>query len=151
MITLLGCPLYWCRLSLSLTLHPSCPVLPTCSGQPPPASVCCSRLDSRERTFLSKPAFSWTLEALIHNRCLSCLSFGSKPLNVRLGDSVGCVADVTNSACLCVSERWAMVYMALTHTKKEDKEEEKICKNLQRFTVHEFIKPQVLNLLLEVQ
>lgn len=46
-----------------------------------------------------------------------------------------------------------MVYMYLyTHThKKKDKEEEKIFKNLQRFTVHGFIKPQVLNLLLEVQ
>lgn len=48
--------LHWCRLSLSLTLHPSCPVLPTYSGQPPhpPTPVCCGRLDSREQTFLSK-------------------------------------------------------------------------------------------------
>lgn len=63
------------------------------------------------------------------------------------------VLQMSQTQPVCVflkGELWFKCIYIHTH-KKKDKEEEKIFKNLQRFTVHGFIKPQVLNLLLEVQ
>lgn len=62
------------------------------------------------------------------------------------------VLQMSQTQPVCVFLKGELWFIWHLHTqKKKDKEEEKIFKNLQRFTVHEFIKPQVLNLLLEVQ
>lgn len=108
MIRLAGCPLCWCRLSLSLPLHPSCPHTaqwntwdsthrgPSCniSDQFTPlwSSVQC--LSERKTCMLFVP-----LGELINNRCFSWHCFGSKSLNFIMRDSaVSCAVDFTPSA-----------------------------------------------------
>lgn len=94
MITLVGCPLYRCRLSLSLPLHPSCPVLPTYSQYVAPHETDTHCWPSSKISpgpahqlisaawvcIKGRPAYSWALVVLIHNRCSSWHFFTSKSL-----------------------------------------------------------------------
>lgn len=118
MITLVGCPLYRCRLSLSLPLHPSCPVLPTYSQYVAPHetdtrcwpskisfSPAHQLISTAWVCFKGKPEYSWALVALIHNRCSSWHFFMSKkPLNVSVRDSSS--LDFSPSAWWLISEGW---------------------------------------------